>query len=247
MKQNVLTSPAYGDLVRNIQQNRNRYENGRVWLKDSTKFKSLFQESDITIASPLSLKLPEGNQVFDFENAKRVHRKYKLSPAVAADPRLWARLAHVEHWEYMQKRWPVDESKSQAFIRQRYFLAGTDSRAVMRNGIARLWWSAQLTYDEKGGADQYELTEVILSRLDIAQQLLERNLGRIRPLVRGFLQFVVENRELCLDAGDTSRKRIRYLAGCLHQRSGVCVLDALSKPELQRFLSEELNRYENIS
>lgn len=245
MKQRVLTSSAYGELVRKIVQNRKRYENGHVWIKDSPKYKDLFQQSDITIGLPLRLKLPDGQHAFDFENAKRVHRKYiHLSPVVAADPRLWARLAHVEHWEYMRKRWPVDEGKSQAFIRQRYFLAGTDSRAVMRNGIARLWWSAQLTYDEKGGPDQYELTEVILSRLDIAQQLLERNLGRIRPLVRGFLQFAVEHRELCLDAGEASRKRIRYLVGCLHQRSGVCLLDALSKSELRRFLSEELDRYE---
>ncbi len=147
----------------------------------------------------------------------------------------------------MTLRWPVDESKSKEFVRQRYFLAGTDSRAVTRNGIARLWWSAQLTYDDKGGANQYDLTEVMLSRLDIAQQLLERNLGRVRPLVRGFLKFVNENREKCLGDGEASRQRIRYLAGCLHQRSGVSLLDALAHAELKQFLTDELDRFDKQS
>ena len=146
----------------------------------------------------------------------------------------------MECWRYMQHRWPVDDDKTSRFIRERYFFAGTDSRAVLRNGVSRLWWSAEVTYDPKRKGKEYELTEVMLSRLDIAQQLLERSFGRVRPLVRGFLQFVLRNRDKCLDDGERSRRRIRCLAAALHAKSGVCVLDTVSKKQLSEFLAEEL-------
>lgn len=246
MKQKVLTPAAYSALFHGIEDNRARYEGRRVWIKDSPKYKDWFHASDIEITSTVKLKEPNGKETFDFDNARKLHTKLKdLSPVVATDPRLWTRLAHVELWDYMKSRWPVEEDKTTRFIRERYFLTRSDSRAIMRNGISRLWWSAQLTYDENGGPHQYDLTEVLLSRLDIAQQLLERNFGRIRPLVRGFLTFVVKNRELCLDDGNTSRQRIRYLASSLHKRSGVCLLDAMGSTDLNRFLAEELDRHES--
>ena len=123
---------------------------------------------------------------FDYENARSIHQQLSgLTPVLAADPRLWARLTHVECWDHMQLHWPVDDSKSARFIRERYFFAGTNSRALLRNGISRLWWSAAMTHDEKRKNNKYELTKVILSRLDLAQQLLERSFSRGKPQVRG--------------------------------------------------------------
>ena len=147
----------------------------------------------------------------------------------------------------MQRRWQVNDAKSAKIIRPRYFFAGTDSRALMRNGISRLWWSAEMTYDEKRKGNKYELTEVVFLKLDIAQNLLENSFGRVKTLVQGFLEFVLKHRGKCLDAGGQSRSRVRYLAACLHAKSGVCVLDTISKKQLSEFLAEELSRYDKRS
>jgi len=146
----------------------------------------------------------------------------------------------------MQRRWPVDDAKSAKIIRPCYFFAGTDSRALMRNGISRLWWSAEMTHDEKRN-NKYELTEIVLLKLDITQQLLERSYGRVKPLVQGFLEFILKHRDKCLDAGEQSRNRVRYLAACLHAKSGVCVLDTISKKQLSEFLADEVTRYDKRS
>ena len=241
MKQKILTDDAYKKLVNGIERNRTRYQRNATWLSDKRAHAGMFQHSTINVPKALDLKSPDENGSYDFENAKKIHRFFKnLLPVPASDPRLWSRLAHVECWSYMQARWPVVEEKKVRFVRERYFFAGTDSRSVLRNGISRLWWSAEVTYDAKRKGKEYELTKVLFSKLDIAQTLLEHSFGRAKPLVRCFLEFVVKNKAECLDDGQNSRKRIRHLGAALHAKSGVCVLDTLSKKELQAFLSREL-------
>ncbi len=244
MKQKAFTDDGYRDLVKGINDNRVRYEKTGSWLNDSAKNKDLFMDTTVNLDSSVSLVVPVDKRVFDYENAVRLHKTLGLTPVLASDPRLWSRLTHVECWEYMQERWPVDAKKKPRFIRERYFFAGTDSRAVLRNGISRLWWSAEVTHDPKRKGKEYELTKIMLSRLDIAQQLLERSFGRAKPLVQGFLEFVKSNDATCLNDGDRSRNRIRYLASCLHARSGVSVLDTIPTKDLKRFLSEELERFD---
>ena len=109
----------------------------------------------------------------------------------------------------MIKRWPVgrhldDVQRAGRFILSRYFVPRNESRALLRSGAARLWWSAKLTYDADR-TNPYELTAVLLSQLDIAKQLLERNLGRIGSLTKTFLEFLLTNREDCLAPGNRSR------------------------------------------
>ncbi|MEV2908009.1 DUF6339 family protein [Paenibacillus larvae] len=54
----------------------------------------------------------------------------------------------------MRKRWPVesylDKDKPEEAIKERYFLMANRDRALIRNGIARLWWYGYVSYDEQG-------------------------------------------------------------------------------------------------
>jgi len=164
----------------------------------------------------------------------------------ASDPRLWVGLAHLECWKYMLARWPVDEGTSDRAICDRYCFSGTDSRALVRNGISRLWWYATITHDPKR-KNEYELTEAAFLRLDIAQNLLENSFGRSRQLVHAYLEFVLKHRGRCVDQGLMSRKRMRYLASCVNGRTGVGVVDAVSKQHLAEFLEFELDRFDKES
>jgi len=190
---------------------------------------------------------PKGGDLHDLENAMSLHKAFpQLTPLQAQEPRLWVRLTHVELWKYMRERWPVekylpDRGMAHRYVLARYFVAQRQSRALLRNGVARLWWTANLTYDPDR-KNPYELTEVLLSRLDIAQQLLERNFGRIKTLSHAFLNYLLQHRAECLDNGDKSRTLVRRLAKALNFHGGVCLLDCMKGNEIRGFLDREKNR-----
>ncbi len=167
-----------------------------------------------------------------------------LSPLQARDPRLWTRLSHIECWAYMRKRWPVEkhtergDAKAIGRILERYFIPQSQSRALMSNGVARLWWAAKISYD-KNRADPYELTKVLFSTLDITQTLLERSMGRAQFVVHGFLEFLLSRQDELLTGGDQNRAYIRSLAKFLNMHGGVCILDCLSQTEVVALLEQE--------
>ena len=110
--------------------------------------------------------------------------------------------------------------------------------ALLRNGIARLWWYGHLTHD-RNRADPYELTAVLLSYLDIAKVLLEVNMGRAPHVRTGFLDFIRTNGDR-LGNGGRKRDRIRGLAKMLNMRGGVTLLDCLDQNEVTAMLDEEM-------
>lgn len=243
MNQLIFTDTAYKGFVKGIAANLNRYTARQPWLTDRPSDAKHYLKSTVIVQKKPKFLLPSGDSLYDFENAVEIHGCYELSPVQASDPRLWARLAHVEAWDYMQRRWPIDGDKTPKYVRQRYFVGGTDSRAISRNGIARLWWSAEITKDQKSKKDPYKLTRIMLSKLDIAQQLLERSYGRSRPLVQSTLRFIERNADECIHAGQKSRDRVRHLAKQLFNRSGVTILDSMPQSNLHEFLAEELKRF----
>ena len=138
------------------------------------------------------------------------------------------------------EKYLADPGKAERNIRDRYFVAKNESRALLRNGAARLWWSARLSHDP-GRDNPYELTSVLFTYLDITQQILERNIGRASAVVRGFLDFLRVNSEL-LAGGEANRAGIRSLAKFLNLTGGVCVLDCLADTEVIGILQREYDR-----
>jgi len=204
--------------------------------------------TNIELKGSLDLALPEAGDLKDTENAVRLHKALpQLTPLQARDPRLWVRLAHVEFWEYMRRRWPVEryaadgESKVVGRILERYFVPQSQSRALLRNGAARLWWTAKLSHDLDRD-NPYELTHVLLSTLDITQQILERGLGRAPDVVMGFLEFLRRHKSEMLTGGDANRARIRGLAKFLNLHGGVCILDCLNRSQIIALLEQEFAR-----
>jgi hypothetical protein len=229
-----------------IPKNLSKYTADPVWVT------SVGSRSDRDVATPLAMRTSEiellkreGEDHKDLENAVRLHKALpEFTRLNARDPRLWTRLTHVELWPYMRKRWPIEKylkdgaGVAQGRVLERYFIAQSQSRALMRNGAARLWWGAHLTYDGKR-SNPYELTGVLFSTLDIAQQILERGLGRAPAVLHGFLEFLLKHNSELLTGGDANRARIRKLAKFLNMHGGVCILDCLSKAEVMDLLERE--------
>lgn len=229
-----------------IRTNIDRYAEEEPWVIEIPAFSSKQLHSAVALNDTIELLFPEEGDLRDVENAMRIHRAlHHLTRLQARDPRLWTRLAHVELWTYMRRRWPVerfeDIDKRVRLVESRYFVTQSQSRALLRHGVARLWWAAALSYDGNR-QNPYELTSVLFSTLDITQQILERGLGRAPVIVKSFLQFLLRNDQLLLRGGDSARTIIRELAKHLNLYGGVCILDALSEAEIIAVLDTELNR-----
>jgi Family of unknown function (DUF6339) len=235
------------NLKTNVNANHEKYYRDDRWVLEVGTKSLRDLETRVELKGPLELEEPEAQDKKDLENAIRVHKALRqLTPVPARDPRVWTRLCHVEGWTYMRKRWDLERTKDDfeqgvRFITQRYFVAQSESRALLRNGIARLWWTAHLTHDPNRD-NSYELTGVLFSTLDITQTILERSMGRAPVVLTGFLEFLLRNKDTLLTGGDTNRFRIRRLAKFLNMYGGVCLLDCMTQTELIRLLGTELER-----
>jgi hypothetical protein len=230
-----------------LRANLSRYCEENSWATDIGVRSQRDLPTSVELKAPFELLQPTDGELKDVENAIRVHKALpNLTPLQARDPRLWTRLTLVESWPYMRKRWPIerhmkDQDKAARFVESRYFVTQAQSRALLRNGVARLWWSAKVSYDSARD-NPYELTAVLLSMLDITQQILERGIGRAPEVRMGFLEFLNRHKDLLLTGGDVNRVRIRRLAKFLNMHGGVCILDSFSQAQIMALLEAELAR-----
>ncbi|MGB6987021.1 MAG: DUF6339 family protein [Candidatus Aquilonibacter sp.] len=237
----ILSTPFLAALHERLSSNILRYRADDSWigLVDFAGQKSI--PTELTLDVDFSLTMPADRvNHFDAQNAILLHRQLPtLTPAQASDPRLWTRLTHVEFWNYMRARWPSERYEGEKAVRavvERYFVPQSQGRALLRNGIARLWWAAKLTYDESKD-DPYELTPIVLSKLDIAKNLLERTLGRSQSVLTGFLEFLRDNEALL--SGSDGRHFVRELSKKLNLMGGVSVLDELNSADVRDVLARE--------
>lgn len=111
----------------------------------------------------------------DSRNAMALYTTLQdLTPAQAADERLWVYLCHFEAHEYLHHRWLTGRMPERAFqrIQARYF--GRTRRIwISRNGVSRLWWLGHIAH-RAFPQDPELYLEAILSRQDIQANLVER-------------------------------------------------------------------------
>lgn len=245
MKQKALDS-----LQADIADNFEKYRSESLWVdqyfmdKDTPNY---YFDTGIDVDD---YKLVLGGPETDFQNAKIVFEAFKdkLNPVQASDLRLWAYLTHVQHWDYMFSRWKIDASgeeddeeqnnggklpreKMIGRIKTRYFFGASRGKAFVRQGIARLYWGAYLTYDDTSD-DPYEYTEFFFNKQDIFTSITERSYSRNKVLILAALKELKKYPDL-------SRKDIRLFLAKLNQAGAITVLDFLNSVQAEQ-LCEKL-------
>lgn len=132
----------------------------------------------------------------DAATAPIVHRRLDTSRRVAGDPGVWHYLTVVEFPDFVRHRW---EYTTENAMREKFLGAGTD---LYSNALHRLWWIAELTYDETAtGDDRYELTRNVLGRQTLVNRVFDRNFAQYRPAA------IAASEEL-LDASEETIDRV---------------------------------------
>lgn len=147
----------------------------------STDHDQLLTRDSIDLEEPLSTKrLDSGNAEILFEAVGQIDR------VNAALPGLWTYLAFNTCRQYMTDRWPLDGVRNwKERAKQRWILPTTPRRGrLIRHGIARLWWAAELTYDgsfehplSKTNDDPYAYTKWVFGVENRLLQLFDRSVG----------------------------------------------------------------------
>lgn len=239
MKWSRVVEPHLSVLKADIDGLVDRYQEDESWLSEyfgqQRWHRKMFDGGDIELVLDPS---PSN----DLENSIRLFNGLKgISRTLAVDEGFWTYLSHVTFWEYMRSRWPVSDGLTR--IRSRYFFdSGGRHRALVRHGIARLWWYAYATYDETR-ENPFELTEVLLKRISVAQALLERSMSSNPKIMKGIL-IAIDRAESLGGFSAPVRTVVRDdLMGYMNQIGGVRILDVLSVQEIERMAFERMRPY----
>lgn len=252
---NFMKNDALDMLDSDISKNIANYNSKEKWIDHYFEEKGYGSYSFSTGIMVPDVELTIGDSKTDYENAVKLYDSFKhqLNPVQASDLRLWSYLAHNTYWDYMRTRWAIDmaseededdagKDKIVSRIGSRYFFKASKGKAFVRQGIARLYWSAYLTYDESNPDNPYEMTEYFLSKQDIFTVSTERSLARDKELLLAALKVLKQN-------GDLKRAEIRSYFLNLNQAGGVVVFDSLSKEDAlelaKRTLDETLKNRDN--
>jgi hypothetical protein len=239
---NYISDSSLEELKVNIISNVEKYKSDEVWVDHFFEGAVWSFPSTVRIDT-VDLHMPQSSTLhFDFENTKKLYTALKgISVIQATDERLWAYLTHTTFWNYMRRRWPVesylDKDKPADAVKERYFFMANRDRALIRNGIARLWWYGYVSYDEERD-DPFELTRMLLSKLDIAQSLLERSFSRNPDITKAVLSVLKQKEQE--DSSFIDRENFRSLMMYINQLGGVTILDILDRNDLEELVREKL-------
>jgi hypothetical protein len=242
---NFLKQNSLERLLANIGPNQDHYAEEKPWLGSYFSGANWSLESNIVLAESITLQIPKSKlDHLDLENTRAVYSALKhLTPVQAADPRVWAYMTHVTHWDYMRQRWPVEQyigkPRLKEIIQERYFFMSDRSRAPVRNGMARLWWYGYCSYDETRD-DPFELTGALLKKLDATQNILENAFGKNNQVTKAVLRVLLEREKE--GKAFYVRKEVRELAHYIVQIGGVTIVDALDEAELREIVSGKIDQ-----
>ncbi|XRG77005.1 DUF6339 family protein [Rossellomorea sp. GAMAL-10_SWC] len=217
-------------------------DNKEYYYKDSPWLDEYFESSDWCLKSKITcsnfeLKQPiSSRENFDVENSILIHQSLDLNISQANDERLWVYLTHITFYEYMKNRWGINQEKTTIeTLKKRCYFSGTDNVKFARNGIARLWWAAEVTKDNLR-EDPYELTRILFSTQDVHMQLMERNFSRNTNLIKNILSVFSK-----MDKKDYANMEFnRDLMKYLNSLGGVTILDALDEEDIEKIIKEKL-------
>lgn len=111
-----------------------------------------------------------------------------LTPLQASDKRVWNYLAHHElFWTYVNNRWGGPKPRKVRFI-----LNSITQSNLTRHALSRLWWYAELCYDEINNKDPFELLGILCTNADVLYALQDRIWNNNRSVIHSLLRFLAK-------------------------------------------------------
>lgn len=125
----------------------------------------------------------------DCNNAIILHQNLRgITRAMATDERLWAGIALTIGYDYLLYRWPLDNLTKLTY---RWVFYTPGRRKLFYQGIARLWWYAELTYDANA-QDPYQLTRFVYKYPHVMEKMIYRNYSMNQKIRFNIINSLIE-------------------------------------------------------
>lgn len=168
MKLKIMTEKALVYVKENIDALLSHYVNNEdpeIWLRNEIG-QPPFVEIDALEFEDFELRIDENDpSAYDIENIKLFYSKLiNINDSFASDERLWAGLSHTCFYNYMKKRWKMDNLNKDEKIKSilnHYFFSSNKQRSYMINTLARLWWFGRKTYQSENKVNHFEILDYI--------------------------------------------------------------------------------------
>jgi hypothetical protein len=156
-----------------------------------------------------------------------------LSPSLANEERIWARLSHVEGFAYSQRRWLRAEADDVTLAKavEIHFFARTQTRLRDDHALSRLWWNAHVArhcypHDVERGL------ELLLTSADVRSNLVERIWLTGRRKLAGGVFRAMDSDPFVLEAEGNFRTFMKSL----NRLGGGVVFEAMTDAAIDDFL-----------
>ena len=204
-------------------------ENG--WLKES---KIHFEE--------ITLDMSEDFNVSDRKNIERLYSGLReLSPALAADERIWTGLLFDVFWNFVQYRRKNElNSGNEQDIKNSFFFMRGVKRSCFMNCLSRLWWTGYLIYDKKA-KNHFSAANLLCDGAYASTILLfsSSNFTANKNIALGILDCMAERKSNGEKIG-----RYHYVEAnkYLNGLGGVILLDTISRDEVHSIINKRLDK-----
>lgn len=192
-------------------------------------------EYDDELLARIDLNAPKAIAAIDLANSKIVGKALaKLTPTLANEEKIWARLSHVEAFEYSRLRWLASEKDEDIpDAVKAHFFASTQTGIRDDHALSRLWWNYEIAKtcqpDNVDGA-----LELILKSADIRSNFVERIWMTSRRSIASSVLKMMQSEPWVTGAEINFRKFMKSL----NKLGGGIVFEALNESETDAFVTD---------
>jgi len=231
-----LSDKALAELRGGIDANHLRYRGeGFADLAQSPAWDiGLGIEYDDALLATLDKSRPQVIAGIDLENSKIVGQALsRLTPTLANEERIWARLAHVDAFDYSKARWLDSEGdeKLSASV-EKHMFASTQTGIRDDHSLSRLWWNYHIAKTCQPNDIEGALA-LILKTTDIRLNFVERIwMTSRRAIASAALKAMAEDAWVTATASN-----FRDFMKALNRFGGGIVFEALDAAETEAFVA----------
>lgn len=223
-----------GSLRERIAENLGRYEGDGFedLAREPGWAIELDVDADLTALSQLDIS--DNRAHTDLKNSLLIEESLRsLSPADANEERLWARLSHIEAFNYTKARWlkTSGDADKQTVAVEKHFFARGQTGIRDDHSLSRLWWNAYIVKRCYEG-DLARGLELLLTRADVRSNFVERIwLSGRRTLASGVFRTMDQDARVL-----ASESSFRRFMKTLNLMGAGIVFEAMSETEIDAFL-----------
>lgn len=237
MKLRYFKDSVLNQLRVDVPENLERYRDDAdcSWVREKYKFRESSAEiKGFELADADFLRHGNG-PADDCENSIALFSRFEsLSPRLAAQETLWCCLCHTvpEFCNYTRERWEIADADVSAERIRAHFFGRINADLRTENALARLWWGAFVSADDRFRDDRrFRLTRVLWKNNERFTDFMDTFNSHSRSRARGVL-LALERHDAEAEKFYTDSDDFRELNKALNRLSVVEPLDFWPEEEI---------------